>query len=611
MRLIGKLWKIGGMGILALTTGSVARTVWAGVALIAATVMTAGAGERLPDSDFSDLPKVAVVTGQSSAQSARGQRLSGEGFGAYLAGRQARKDGDTTAAARYYAMALAADPENDRLARRAFVLDVSEGLFDRAIPLANRVLAGDEAAPVANLTIAVDDLKNGRYGKAEARIAGAAQRGAMRLVGPLLRAWAAYGAGDVQRALARLDQLEGNETFKPFEMYHRALLLGVSGDPDGALAALDSLPDDAGLDLRSRLVYASLIARRDGREAALAYLKGLTARFGEDPVLRTYLSGDRPVADAFPVNDARDGVAEALYGAASALAQDAVNDVSLVYLRLALHIRPDLDVGYALLGDMQEESGRWDAAMSSYRRIDGESPYKWGANIRVAWALDTLGRTDDAISLLRTMADQRKQNITTLATLADVLRGHRRFDEAARVYAEAIERIETPGARHWSLFYARGIALERTQRWKQAESDLLKALELNPDQPLVMNYLGYSWADQGVNLEKAVAMIRKAVDLRPTDGYIVDSLGWAYYQQGDFENAVRQLERAVELRPEDPTINDHLGDALWHVGRRRESCYQWRHALQLDPEPEQAERIADKLSDGLDEDSRNFRGCLF
>ena len=610
-----KVGKIGVMSILALRTERARRTVWAGVALIAMAAFPAHAGQtETGGADAAQSGKaqqLAVVAKKPATTGVAARPLTGEGLGAYLAGRQARKDGDTTAAAHYYAIALAADPDNERLARRAFVLDLSEGLFDRAIPLARRVLKNDEAAPVANLAIAIDDIKHGRYAAAEDRVARAAQRGAMRLVGPLLRAWAAYGAGDMKGAFAQLDALHANETFKPFEMYHRALLNGASGNPAAALEALDALPEGATMDLRTRLVYAALVGMRDGDQAADAYLKGLSARYGEDPVLRAYLHGGRPIAQAFPVADAQDGAAEALYGAASALAQDSVNDVSLVYLRLALHIRPDLDVGHALLGDMQEESGRWPAAMQAYRQIDEASPYKWAANIRIAWALDTMGRTDEAIELLRQMADQRRNNITTLATLADVLRGHRRFGEAAAVYAEAIDRIKDPGARHWSLFYARGIALERMQRWPQAESDLLRALELNPNQPLVMNYLGYSWADKGMNLDKAVSMISRAVDLRPTDGYIVDSLGWAYFQIGDYQNAVKHLERAAELRPGDPTINDHLGDALWHVGRKRESCYQWRHALRLESDAELSERIAEKLDNGLAGDGKHFRGCSF
>jgi tetratricopeptide (TPR) repeat protein len=573
------------------------------VLAFAAVIGTAAAAETSP--------KLAAVSADEQQGRTAAVELTGQGIGAFLAARQARMDGDTTAAARYYHAALSADPGNDWLARRSFVQDVSEGLIERALPMADRVRRNRERAPVANLVTSVDHMVNGRFGKAEALVKDVGKRGAMRLVGPLIRAWAAFGSGDLDRALARLKPLEARESFAPFRLYHQALLLGASGDAAGALAALDALPEGVSLDLRSRLVYAALLERRDGAEAATAYLKGLTARYGEDPVLRAYLNYGRPIAQAFPVAVARDGVAEALYGAASALSRESVSEAAMIYLRLALYARPDLDVARALLGDMMEDAERWDAAVEAFQGIDEASPYKWSARIRIAWAMDSLGRTDEAIALLRQMSGERETNLTTLATLADLLRGHRRFAEAADVYTEAVQRIDTPGPRHWSIYYARGIAFERSKQWDRAEGDLLKALELSPEQPLVMNYLGYSWVDQGIRLDEAVDMIQRAVDRRPSDGYVVDSLGWAYYRMGDYETAVKHLERATDLRPEDPIINDHLGDVYWKVGRYRESCFQWRHAISLEPDEEEIPKIRKKMREGLDDSYKGFRGCRF
>ncbi|WP_417512910.1 tetratricopeptide repeat protein [Minwuia sp.] len=580
-----------------------------GILLLTATLAQAEiAGHEIR---LSQSTAVAKADTQDSGASSSLPVISGEGIGAFLAGRQAKLDGDTAVASSYFARALAEDPDNEWLVRRSFLLDVAAGRIDRALPLAQRVLNRYEQSPVANLVISTDHIVNKRYGKAEALVDKASARGSMQLLAPLFRAWAAYGSDDVKRALARLKPLEKKKSFAPFHAYHKAMLLGASGDPAGALDALDALPDGVSLDLRSRLVYAALLEKRDGPDAAMAYLKGLTARYGENPVLRAYLYHGRPIAEAFPVTTATDGLAEALYGAASALSRESVSDVSMIYLRLALYVKPDMDVAQALLGDMLEEDGHWEEAIAAFGAISDDSPYKWAARIRSAWALDSVGRTDEAAVILREMSKERPDNLTTLATLADMLRGHKRFEEAAKVYAETIERMETPGARHWSIFYAHGIALERTGRWEEGEKSLIKALELNPDQPLVMNYLGYSWADKKIRLPEAVAMIQKAVDLRPADGYVVDSLGWAYYQKGDYETAVRHLERAAELRPEDPVINDHLGDAYWHVGRRMESCFQWRHALALDPDEETVPVIRAKMSKGLEPGAKDFRGCRF
>jgi len=170
-------------------------------------------------------------------------------------------------------------------------------------------------------------------------------------------------------------------------------------------------------------------------------------------------------------------------------------------------------------------------------------------------------------------------------------------------YDKAVALLRHPGHANWPLFYDRGIALDRAHNWPRAEADFLKALELSPNQPYVLNYLGYSWVDQGVNLDEAMNMIRRAVEQRPDDGYIVDSLGWAYYRIGNFDEAVKNLERAVDLKPEDPTINEHLGDAYWRVGRKLEAGFQWAHARDLKPDPEDLPKIEAKIRDGLVDDA--------
>ncbi|MDD9876982.1 MAG: tetratricopeptide repeat protein, partial [Magnetovibrio sp.] len=183
--------------------------------------------------------------------------------------------------------------------------------------------------------------------------------------------------------------------------------------------------------------------------------------------------------------------------------------------------------------------------------------------------------------------------------LGDLLRRHERWPEAIDAYAAAIERVGTLSKRNWRLLYSRGIALERAKRWPEAEKDFLKALEFEPDQPYVLNYLGYSWVDRGVHLERALEMIHNAVRRRPNDGYIIDSLGWVYYRLGNYPKAVLELERAVQIRPEDPVINDHLGDAYWRVGRELEARFQWQRSLSLDPDEKVEAEVLKKLKSGL------------
>jgi Flp pilus assembly protein TadD len=252
-----------------------------------------------------------------------------------------------------------------------------------------------------------------------------------------------------------------------------------------------------------------------------------------------------------------------------------------------------------LLSDVLSAENKPELSLEILSAIPQSSPYWWAARLRIAASLEMLDRTDDAIDQLKEMAGEQPMRASAAMQLGDLLRSKKRFNEAVEAYDEAIRRFKAAGMpERWSLYYSRGIALERAGQWKRAEADLFHALELKPDQPLVLNYLGYSWIDRGENLDRGLKMIEKAVELRPEDGYIVDSLGWAHYRLGDYAGAVQYLEKAIELVPEDPTINDHLGDAYWQSGRPVEARYQWRRALQFGPQEDEIKPIQAKLDGG-------------
>ena len=272
---------------------------------------------------------------------------------------------------------------------------------------------------------------------------------------------------------------------------------------------------------------------------------------------------------------------------------------ALLYARLALYLRPGFDVADLLLGEILDGLNQPGRAIAAYEAVPASSPLRWSAELRVATDLDDLGRTDEAIARLNRMASERTDRADALIALGDILRGRGRWSEAVDAYDRALSRVDVRNRRLWRPLYARGISLERSKHWKRAEKDFLAALDLVPDQPFVLNYLGYSWVDQGLNLKKAQEMIKKAVKLRPKDGYIVDSLGWVYYRLGNYADAVREMERATELRPEDPVINDHLGDAYWRVGRKTEARFQWLRALGLKPTADNEAMIRKKLKAGL------------
>jgi tetratricopeptide (TPR) repeat protein len=418
---------------------------------------------------------------------------------------------------------------------------------------------------------------------------------------PLVKAWTLAGVGRTDEAIAALAPLKGITGLAVLYDLHVGLIHDLAGRTDAAVASLQSAAGASGESaLRIVEVLGSLYERsgrtNEARDLYRKYVSENPDSIMLEPALKRVETGGKAPRI---VADARQGLAEALLNLGGTFSGENTAEVALVCGRLAIYLRPDLDLARMLVASILESQGGEREANKLYEEVPQRSPIRWLARLRHAANLDTIGETDAAIAELREMAGENTGRIDALVNLGDLLRGHKRFAESVDAYDQAFARLGQIGSRHWSLLYSRGISLERANQWPRAEADLEKALELNPDEPYVLNYLGYSWADKGVHLDKARKMIERAVALRPTDGYIVDSLGWLFYRIGRYKDAVTNLERAVELKPQDPVINDHLGDAYWRVGRTKEARYQWQRALALDPEPDLVGEIKNKLARGL------------
>ncbi len=531
-----------------------------------------------------------------------GKSLSGN----YLAGRHAQARWDMSAAADFLGAALEQAPDTANLLRRTFLLMAAEGRMEEATALARRVIAVNAKAPIANLTVVVDDIRAGRFAEAEERLAGLSAKGINVVMVPLLNAWARVGLGKPDDALEALKPLAEKERSRALHDLHAALINETAGRTEAAekqyLRAADR---QNGPSLRVVRLLGALYERagkvEQAKEIYRNYLKEQPqARFLE-PALARLEAGTAP---ALEVASAAEGAAEGLFAVATSLKQQDDRMNALVFGRMGLYLRPDFPVMQILVGQILETAERLEGANRIYASIDPASPFSWSARLRIASNLNRLDRTEEAVEQLRAMAREHPDKAEPLINLGDILRARERYTEAVEAYDQAMKRIDKLERHHWSLLYARGIVLERSKQWPRAEADFLRALEFEPDQPYVLNYLGYSWVDKGRNLDKAHAMIKKAVTLRPRDGYIVDSLGWVLYRSGQYEKAVRELERAVELRPMDPIINDHLGDAYWKVGRRQEARFQWRRSLGFDPEPDVKAAIETKIKKGLAEKAK-------
>ena len=300
-------------------------------------------------------------------------------------------------------------------------------------------------------------------------------------------------------------------------------------------------------------------------------------------------------------------MAEALFSLGFAI-QNQDPYQAIIFSRLAIYLRPSFTIAKLLLAGSLEDNDKLEEANNIYHSMSKDPNYSWATRLRIANNLDGLGKTDDAIRDLRAMALEKIERSDALIRLGDILQRHKRYQASINAYEQAKKRIQGVNNKHWPLYFSLGISYERIRKWPMAEKNLLMALELSPNHPSILNYLGYSWVEQGLYLDRAEKMIRDAVKQRPRDGYIIDSLGWALYRLGNFGGAVKQLERAVLIRPEDPTINDHLGDIYWSVGRKNEAIFQWNRALTLEPEKEEIPKIRLKLKVGLPKGNNKSNG---
>lgn len=522
-------------------------------------------------------------------------------FGNYLAGRHARTIRDVGLAADLFAHTLVFDPDDPELVRNTFLLMAMEGRIREAVKLARRLVKLRPKSTMANVVLVVEDVRRGDFDGADKRLDALPASSFNDFIAPMLRAWTKVGAKRPKQVAKVMAPMVKRRSLKRFFDFHSGLIADLAGDSKAAEASyIKALPDTMSGYLRFIETIGKFYERTGRGGKAMALYKDYEAEHPD--VMLVAEASARIAKGRLPkptVASAREGIAEALFNLASLMHQERLSDIGLILARLSLSLRPGHSVARLLLADILERQRRYNDAIAVYDRVDPSSLLSWSARLRAATLLDYLDRSGEAISRLRAMAAERDERSDALIAFGDLLRKRRRYAEAVEVYDRAIGRIAKVDKRHWSVLYARGIALERSKQWGRAEADLLRALAFRPKDPYVLNYLGYSWAEKGINLAKAFKMVETATKLRPRDGYIMDSLGWVLYRMGKFGRAVTSLERAVELRPEDPVINDHLGDAYWRIGRETEARFQWRHALTLKPDPALVAGIETKLSQGL------------
>lgn len=515
-----------------------------------------------------------------------------DAYANFLVGQVANRRDDHQSASDRYFSALERAPEDRAVVEGALSAALATGDLERAREITRR--ARREPSPSVHLVRAAEALRAGNLARADAEIAGVESDPASELAAGMMLAWVRTGEGRVDDVLIDLAPLASVRPYGGLFAYQQAMALDFAGRNDEALAAY-TIADRSQVWLPGAIArHADLLARSGRRDEAAQILRATENRVANPALAQAFARLESGVTPASAPLTPAEGAAVGLEGLAAIFIQENDNTSGLVTLSVALLLDPNADTARLAFADAQSKLGHVDAARRVLANVRPDSVYAPNARVLDAWVLFREGRRDEALARVRDETGPRGRR-----AMADMYRNLERWDEAEGLY----DALITENARDWRLYFARGAARDRLGRWSEAEADLRRALELSPEQPDVSNYLGYTLVERGENMDEALRLIRSAVAQRPMSGAITDSLGWAYFKLGDYEQAVTYLERAVELEPASPVIVDHLGDAYWRVGRRIEARFQWQRAISLYPEGQGGAEITAKLETGLPDQS--------
>lgn len=573
--------------------------------LLLATASLPVAAEEVSDKKTEIAPSAAVVMPSKAAKEAPTPMTSG----AFLSGRFAGISGDSKSAADYLEEALAASPGNHKLAGQLLVLYLNRGEMKKAVEKARQLEEVEDHELIVDLVLAADAVRQSHYAKAQHYLKRLSAAGSGSVWMPLISAWVKNGQGHLKAAVTVKDILPEGDKAPAFLAYHLALLNDVAGFTKVAEQQYDlTTADHSKIPFRAVEAAANFYKRYNKtdklEQLRLDYLNAhpnTSALVDIDSTAELFslMNGTSASAHERLIANPQQGIAEVLFTMASVLFAVEEQQDTQIYLRLALHLRNDFPLAQLLLGNLLEADGQYKQAADVYGSINPQSPLSERALLRKAFMIERQGRLTEAIAMLDERAEESPQDHDALIAKGDLLRARSRFPEAVEAYSDALERIKKLEERNWGIFFARGACYERLGKWKEAEADLRRAVKLNPEQPEVLNYLGYGLLTHNGSKTEAKELIEKAYELQPSAPHIIDSMGWVRYQFGDIDGAVEFLEQAIEMMPGDATVNDHLGDAYWQSGRKTEARYQWKRALTFSPEPELKTAIERKLEEGI------------
>ena len=521
--------------------------------------------------------------------------------GSILSSRFANSHRDLEQSAKYIDETLAHEPKNEKFVKDGIRINVLIGDIAKAQRYVAMLPKITHKEPLIASLLMLQELDAKHYASAHTLIENASSGGLFGVIKPVLLRWIEVAKNPAMKPVDMQKIVDKSGFFAPFLNYQQALINDVLGHQEAASGFYRLASADAALTPYRVVEALANFYMRQGQWKQAQEVFDSYAKANPDSSLLPdnllTLGVKRDVPKPLVANS-REGLAEIYFTTASILYGEEATEETFLFLRLALYLRPDFPPAQLMLANLYEQINSYQKAIRVYDTIAPGNVFFRRGQVRKALNLEALGKIDEAIALLDSLAETYPHDVSSLITKGDILREQEKFNEASAAYSVAIDR-STIGRDDWPLFYARGICYERAGQWNAAEKDFLKALSLKPNEPEVLNYLAYSWLTMNKNIQKAKEMLIVAVDARPEDAHIVDSLGWAHYLSGDFEKAVEILEQALNLMPDDPSINDHLGDAYWRAERKTEAQFQWQRALKNKPEKDLKKALERKLRSGL------------
>ena len=517
-------------------------------------------------------------------------------YGSLLAGQIAKYNNENKIASKYYRFANQKNPKNNDILELSLMSSLLSGDIKLALEDLEKYDSNltTENSKISQLLKFIKYIKNENYKKALKLLNQNEEIIITSKVQPIIKAWLADSFSNAKSEIDQFEYKSDGLVMSDIYFIHLALINNFYKDKANAINIFEKTLS-SGVDnrLRHMFFYKNLI---DDKVEENKIIKSFV---NKNPSHSFNIYVNKKNLNDFKVSTRKDGISESLFNIAEALYSQRMYDLSIAYCYLSLYLNKNNFINYYLLSQNFIMLQKAEKAISVLQNIPLNSYLGWNSFLKIADINLNLNNYSKAEKFILQLKNYFSNRVDVHYKLGEIYHNKKDYDKAIKAFNEAISLLKISSEENWYLYYSRGMSYERSNQWEKAEKDFLYALELSPRQPLVLNYLGYTWIDYGINLKKAENFIREAIKLRPKDGYFIDSLGWAYYRQGKYDLAVLELEKAVGLIPNDPVINDHLGDALFRAGYYNEAKYQWNRALLYEPEQELIENIKFKLEKGL------------